>query len=160
MTMTVSTSPTALAPAPSDRRKPGRPRSEQADQAIVAATLELLAEGTTVGELSIETVAQRAGVGKATIYRRWHNKEALLIDSLKALHAPLPECASCGTARDDLIELMTALAQATDESLAGRIFPCMMAEKMRSPELAWCCAAAWPAASCAPTSTWTWPSTA
>ena len=57
-----------LPPAP-----PGRPRSEAADRAIVEATLELMADvGMTA--LTIEQVACAAGVGKATIYRRWQTR--------------------------------------------------------------------------------------
>ena len=79
---------TPVADAP---RSPGRPRSVRADEAIVAATLDLLAEGMSVDVLSIEAIAARAGVGKATIYRRWPNKEALLIDAVAAMKGPLPE---------------------------------------------------------------------
>ncbi|MCG5446615.1 TetR/AcrR family transcriptional regulator, partial [Micromonospora sp. NIE79] len=59
---------TSTADAP---RSPGRPRSIRADEAIIEATLDLLAEGSTIEALSIEAIATRAGVGKATIYRRW-----------------------------------------------------------------------------------------
>ena len=57
------------------RRKPGRPRSADADQAIPAATLGLLAD-VGLQALSIEQVAARAGVGKKTVYRRWPSKDA------------------------------------------------------------------------------------
>src|SRR5262249_5933040 len=67
-------------PSEQDRKGPGRPRSPRADEAIIDAVLDLLAEGTTAEALAIETIAARAGVGKATIYRRWPNKEALLVD--------------------------------------------------------------------------------
>jgi AcrR family transcriptional regulator len=63
-------------------RSPGRPRSTRADEAITEAVLELLAEGTPVDALSIEAVAARAGVGKATIYRRWPGKQELVFDSI------------------------------------------------------------------------------
>ena len=55
----------------------GRPRSVEADAAILDATLELIDETGLTG-LSVESVAARAGVGKATIYRRWPSKEALV----------------------------------------------------------------------------------
>ena len=63
-------------------RPPGRPRSERAARAIIDATIDLLAEEGGVAGVSIEAVAARAGVGKTTIYRRWPNKEALIIDAL------------------------------------------------------------------------------
>ena len=58
------------APGAAGSRRPGRPRSERAEQAIIDAALSLFAESGPEG-LCIERVAARAGVGKATIYRRW-----------------------------------------------------------------------------------------
>jgi AcrR family transcriptional regulator len=85
-------------------RPPGRPRSERADKAIIAATLELLAEEGGVAGVSIEAVAARAGVGKTTIYRRWPNKEALIVDALADLKEPFP--APRGeSVRDDLVAI-------------------------------------------------------
>src|SRR5260221_12486896 len=75
--------------ASQDHTRRGRPRSEQADRAIIDATLEMFAESGAEG-LCIEKVAARAGVGKATIYRRWPGKEDLLLDAPAALQAPLP----------------------------------------------------------------------
>jgi AcrR family transcriptional regulator len=59
-------------------RGPGRPRSEKARKAVIRATLKLL-ERVGFNELSIEAVATRAGVGKATVYRWWANKAELVI---------------------------------------------------------------------------------
>src|SRR4051812_27075223 len=88
-------------------RPPGRPRSERAARAIIDATLALLAEEGGVTGVSIEAVAARAGVGKTTIYRRWPNKEALIIDALADLKEPFP--APRGeSARDDLIAIARA----------------------------------------------------
>lgn len=72
-------------------RAPGRPRSEKADKAILDATVDLIGEGSTVSELSIEAIAARAGVGKTTIYRRWSNKEDLIAAALATLKAPVPD---------------------------------------------------------------------
>ncbi len=68
--------------------KAGRPRSKKSDRAILDATLELLAEQGFDG-LSIEGVADRAGVGKTTIYRRWANKEALVSAALQDMRSTL-----------------------------------------------------------------------
>ncbi len=61
-------------------RGPGRPRSEKARKAVIRATLKLL-ERVGFNELSIEAVAARAGVGKATVYRWWANKAELVISA-------------------------------------------------------------------------------
>ncbi len=60
--------------------KRGRPRSEDADRAILSAATELLAE-RGLGGMSMEEVAVRAGVGKATVYRRWPSRGALALDA-------------------------------------------------------------------------------
>ncbi|HEY7489311.1 MAG TPA: TetR/AcrR family transcriptional regulator [Streptosporangiaceae bacterium] len=85
-------------------RPPGRPRSERADKAIIDATLALLVEEGGVAGVTIEAVAARACVGKTTIYRRWPNKEALIIDALASLKEPQPELGGASV-RDDLISL-------------------------------------------------------
>ena len=74
------------------RRLPGRPRSEEARQAILRSTLKLL-EHTSFPDLSIEAIAADAGVGKATVYRWWPNKGALVVDAFASssedeLHFP------------------------------------------------------------------------
>ncbi len=71
---------------------PGRPRSEKARQAILRSTLKLLGENG-FSDLTIEEVAGRAAVGKATVYRWWPNKGALIADAFasstkRKLHFP------------------------------------------------------------------------
>jgi AcrR family transcriptional regulator len=120
---------TAPASAP---RSPGRPRSARADEAIVEAVLDLLAEGATVESLSIEAIAARAGVGKATIYRRWSGKDALMVEAIRTLkgHPPMPEGASV---RDDLVTLVGAAARLRDPR-ADKIMPCLVPEMHRNPQ--------------------------
>lgn len=97
-------------------RPPGRPRSERADKAIIDATLALLVEKGGIAGVSIEAVAARAGVGKTTIYRRWPNKEALIIDALAALKEPFPEPRG-ESARDDLVAIARAfISDKTDKN--------------------------------------------
>lgn len=59
----------------------GRPRDAAAEQAIVEATVGLLAE-VGFDEFSIGEVALRAGVGRPTIYRRWPGKLDLVVDAV------------------------------------------------------------------------------
>lgn len=114
-------------------RPVGRPRSTRASEAIIDATLELLATGTTVEALSMEAIAARAGVGKATVYRRWPNKEALVIDALAALKGPTPRL-SGRSAREDLITLLSGMVRVND-SPEGRILLAVLPEVRRNPEL-------------------------
>ncbi|MFI5676286.1 TetR/AcrR family transcriptional regulator [Streptomyces cellulosae] len=86
----------------------GRPRSEAVERAIVEAVVKLLEEGVPLSELSIERIARTAGVGKATIYRRWRGKEELFVDVVRA--AEPPDADLPGTSmRDDLVALMEQL---------------------------------------------------
>ncbi|TDC85288.1 TetR/AcrR family transcriptional regulator [Micromonospora sp. KC606] len=103
-----------------------------ADEAIIEATLDLLAEGSTVETLSIEAIAARAGVGKATIYRRWPGKDALLLDALRRLRGVVPQPAGYSV-RDDLVLLVGAVGRHIDPR-AARIMPCLVPEVNRSPD--------------------------
>ena len=114
-------------------RRPGRPRSERADRAIIDAALSLFAESGPEG-LCMEKVAARAGVGKATVYRRWHNKEDLLLDAMAALKAPLPEPAG-RSVRADLVELLGVLCQDAADPRRAREFALLLGEGAKYPRL-------------------------
>ena len=101
----------AGAPCPAGPRR-GRPRSEAAEQSIIEAALHLLTRGSSLNSISIEGIAAEAGVGKATIYRRWPNKEELLFDVLVRAEPPEPEYRG-GTVRDTLVEILEYLRQST-----------------------------------------------
>jgi AcrR family transcriptional regulator len=117
-------------PAP---RRPGRPRSARADQAIIDAALSLFAESGPDG-LCIEKVAARAGVGKATIYRRWAGKEDLLLDAMASLKAPLPQPAGQAV-RADLVELIGVLCQDAADPRRAREFALLLGEGAKYPRL-------------------------
>ncbi|MEV5876674.1 TetR/AcrR family transcriptional regulator [Streptomyces sp. NPDC052101] len=88
----------------------GRPRSEAVERAILEGVMKLLEDGVPLAELSIERVARTAGVGKATIYRRWSGKEELFIDVVRAAEPPDPELPG-SSMRDDLVVLLENLRQ-------------------------------------------------
>jgi AcrR family transcriptional regulator len=118
----------------------GRPRSAVADRAIVDAVLEqVIAVG--IDGVSIEQVAARAGVAKATVYRRWPNKEALILDAVTSVAVELPPLSGTST-RDDLVTLVDSMRRRgaepaiSPESTASRLYPCMIAEGARHPEIA------------------------
>jgi len=118
---------------PDAYRRAGRPRSEQADRAIIEAALELFAESGAEG-LCIEQVAARAGVGKATIYRRWPGKEDLLLDALAALQVPLPKPRG-ESVRDDLTALLDAMRLESADPRRVRQIALLLGEGTRYPRL-------------------------
>jgi AcrR family transcriptional regulator len=133
--MSPMTTTSSAASTDQDRKGPGRPRSARADEAIIEAVLVLLSDGVTAEALSIEAVAAKAGVGKATIYRRWVNKDALLIDAVASLKGPLPEIAGVSV-RDDLLTLMRPIGPAKVNLRTASVLPCLVPELRRSPKLA------------------------
>lgn len=115
-------------------RGPGRPRDARADQAIIDATLELLAD-VGVADLSIEAVAARAGVGKATVYRRWPSKNALIVDALEQLTDVKPPVLSGTSLRDDLITILESIRRRHTTTRVGQIFPRVIGEVRNQSEL-------------------------
>jgi AcrR family transcriptional regulator len=114
-------------------RPPGRPRSAAAHEAILRSAVALFIEQGFEG-MSVEAVAARAGVGKATIYRRWPSKEELVIDAVTQVFA---EAATPdrGKVRDDLIQSGRELHVLMSSSLTGEVFPRMAAEVARRSPL-------------------------
>ncbi len=90
------------APAPR-----GRPRSKELDASILGATLDLASE-VGINGMSMDELAQRAGVSKASIYRRWPSKELLVIDALRSAMGPL-EPVDLGDVGSDLRAILGEL---------------------------------------------------
>ena len=114
-------------------RRRGRPRSQEADQAILAAALELFAERGP-DALGIEQVAARAGVGKATIYRRWRGKEDMLLDAIGSLRSQLP-VPQGRSVRADLIALLDWICREAADPRRARLFALLQGEGARYPRL-------------------------
>jgi AcrR family transcriptional regulator len=116
-------------------RRAGRPRSLESQQAILDATLALLA---TQGykAMSIEEVAARAGVGKATIYRWWDSKENLALDALQHLYARHPVI-DTGNLRHDFIAMIEDFIQLLEEKrpILGDLSFKLFGEIKTHPEL-------------------------
>ncbi|MEV5983972.1 TetR/AcrR family transcriptional regulator [Streptomyces sp. NPDC052051] len=88
----------------------GRPRSEAVERAIIDGVMKLIEDGVPLADLSIERIARTAGVGKATIYRRWSNKDDLFIDAVRSAEPEDPELPGTSM-RDDLVVLLEVLRQ-------------------------------------------------
>jgi AcrR family transcriptional regulator len=94
---------------PEIRRRPGG-RSAQVRSAVVAATLELLADNGPTG-VTISEVAKRAGVHETSIYRRWGNRDRLVLDAMVERSAELIQVPDSGSLRADLIALGQGLVE-------------------------------------------------
>lgn len=114
-------------------RRPGRPRSAQAERAILDATLQLLAEQGLEG-VTMEAAAARAGVSKATIYRRWGSR----LDMIEAAFASIDRevrIVETGNVRGDLIAAMGEFMRATMRVLPPASMAQMIAATLATPEL-------------------------
>lgn len=113
----------------------GRPPSERTEKAILEATVALLAE-RGLAALTVEEVASRAKVGKASVYRRWPSKgtlafDAFMVDFLD--RQPLPDT---GSLRGDLLAALRAWVRTVKDPATGRTLRGLIAEVQRDPELA------------------------
>jgi AcrR family transcriptional regulator len=120
----------AVAPPP--RR--GRPRRAAARKAIVEATLELLAE-RGFQAATMDAIADRAAVGKNTIYRRWSSKEELIADALGDLTAEL-DVKDDGEIYAQLLARIRDFVHVFAHPLLGRLLPGLLGELERNPAFA------------------------
>ncbi|MGX4692543.1 TetR/AcrR family transcriptional regulator [Streptomyces sp. JNUCC 63] len=118
----------------SDAPVRGRPRSEALERAIVEGVMKLLEDGVPLAELSVERIARTAGVGKATIYRRWRGKEELFVDVIRATEPPDPELPGTSM-RDDLVAICEQLRRRGLVSRSSAILLNVYAQMKSSPNL-------------------------
>ena len=113
----------------------GRPRSEHAHNAILEAAAELLLEHG-LSAVSMDAVAARAGVSKATIYRWWPTKEALALEALYHEWAGVPPARDTGSLRGDLLSLLRPWARLASQRPYGRAIAALVAEAQTDPTFA------------------------
>lgn len=112
----------------------GRPRSDRIHRAILDATRDLLVrDGFT--KLRLERVAARAGVGKATIYRRWPSKEALALELLFELAAPHIEVTDTGDTRQEFKAVVMNAVRAITDTPFGPVIRALMSQIAGNPSL-------------------------
>ena len=111
---------------------PGRPRREEAHRAILDAALELLVE-VGYSALTVEGIASRAGVGKATIYRRWASKLPLVMEAFGRL--PGLEESDTGDLVADLERMLRSYLEAFSATPLGAVLPSLAGELPHNPEL-------------------------
>ncbi len=116
------------------KRPPGRPRSEQSRQAILRSTLKFLRQPGGFPDLSIEAVAADANVSKATVYRWWPTKAALVADAFSASAEQELRFPDTGSVRDDMNLQMRRLIHVF-LSKRGKIVAALLAGGQSDPEL-------------------------
>ena len=115
-----------------ERHGPGRPRDPEVDEAILAAAMDLLAE-VGYARLTMDQVAARARVGKASVYLRWPNKVALVAEAIQHRAAVVPEIPDTGELRNDMLVFLRALLRR--KSAAEPAVAAVSGEIASNPEL-------------------------
>jgi len=110
------------------------PRVTRSRTAVIAATLDLLAE-RGIAATTIEAVADRCGVARTTIYRQWNGQPALVLDAIGTI-LRTPTDPDTGTLRGDLLELIGGLADALTASPAAGLMPALIDAAERDPAFA------------------------
>lgn len=110
------------------------PRVTRSRTAVIAATLDLLAE-RGIAATTIEAVADRCGVARTTIYRQWNGQPALVLDAIGAILRP-PTDPDTGTLRGDLLALLGGLTDALTTSPAAGLMPALIDAAERDPAFA------------------------
>jgi AcrR family transcriptional regulator len=118
--------------APKTRPR-GRPRSEAAEMAVMDAVYAFLQEHS-VRELTMEGIAERANVGKPTLYKWWPSKAALVMAVLQQRLVPKPEPISAKTAEEAIRARMHRIVRAFN-GMFGKVFADLIAEGQNDPGL-------------------------
>jgi len=113
----------------------GRPRSEDVDLVILESVLDTIAEGG-ITKVTMEGIAQRAGVSKASLYRRFPTKTDMAIAAVERMRQEIPIIPSKGSAYERLLFLMEATRTGIQGSRYGRIMLAVISHGQERPELA------------------------
>jgi AcrR family transcriptional regulator len=111
----------------------GRPRRPGVEQAVFEASLRLLAT-RDYGEISVETLAERAGVSRTTIYRRWPSKAAVVAAAVSSLYLDRVEVPDTGSLAQDLTILLTETYRVMADG-DGRVLEKLVRQSSQDPEL-------------------------
>jgi AcrR family transcriptional regulator len=118
-----------------EQKRRGRPRSERARKAILEAAAELLL-ARPLEAVSMDAVAERASVSKATIYRWWPTKETLALDALFHEWETAPSLPDTGSLRGDLRALLRPWVRRLRARPYGRVIAALLAEAHADPSFA------------------------
>lgn len=122
-------------PTQPTRRKRGRPRDPHADAKILGAACSLILE-RGFDTMTVDDVAAMAGVGKATVYRRWARKEDLAVAAMESLYRnemPVPDT---GSLHGDLTELLSATIEFANSESGADYLRMTVQEVMRDTRIA------------------------
>lgn len=122
-------------PEPPVRRPRGRPRSEAARQAILAAAGELMLSGG-LGTATMDAIAARAGVSKATIYKWWPSRGAVALDGFLDQVAGTLAIPEGMTAQEALTWQLDALVRLFADTAAGPLMRALVAQAQTDPDIA------------------------
>ena len=117
------------------QKRTGRPRSQRTEKAILKAAAQLLAE-SGLAAMTMEGVAARAGVGKASIYRRWPSKGALAFDAALDEYLTDMPTRETGSLEGDLLATARDWIRSVKRSASGRTLKGIIAEVQSDPSLA------------------------
>jgi AcrR family transcriptional regulator len=124
--------PEGQSAASEGRKLQGRPREGRVDAAVMAAAAELLAEAG-FARLTMEQVAARAEVSKASVYLRWPNKTALVADAIGFRASVVPELPDCGSLHSDIRTFLQDLVR--NRGVASRAVSALSGEIASNPDL-------------------------
>jgi len=116
------------------KRARGRPRDESARRRILKAALDLMDE-TTFAQVTAEAIAERAGTSKATVYRWWPNKAAVVIEAFREAFAPELPLRDTGSLREDLTTQVRNFARVLS-GRGGRMLRSFVVAARSDPDVA------------------------
>lgn len=125
--------PLAKNDEPSRRR--GRPRSQECHQAILRATVELL-EARPYRDVTMERIAERAGVAKQTLYKWWPSKASLAMEAWAARMEALIKMPDTGSIEKDLESMLRQVCHTLSRGNQGQTLAGLIADAQSDPELA------------------------
>ena len=115
------------------REGAGRPRRPGVEEAVLETTLQLLA-ARSYGDISVETLAERAGVSRTSIYRRWPSKAAVVAAAVSSLYLDRVDVPDTGSLAEDLVALLGESYRLMADG-SGRVLERLVRESGQIPEL-------------------------